>query len=588
MILSIESDLASFKTVELSRGLNVVLSDKAPGSNDRKTRNSAGKSSLIELTHFLLGSSATGALPLHKALVDYTFFGTFLLKGRTVQVSRSGSDHGKIYFTDARDAKAFDLPAKTGKGGATYVLNDDWKEFLGHAMFGMPFPTAGTDYAKSYSPSFRKLLAYFMRRKGGFARAESTSERQGTWDPQVHISYLLGLDWRVPWELEQIRQSERQLAELKKAAKGQTVGAIIGTVAELRPKIVRAEAVVEALRKNVAEFRVVDAYRAWSDQAAALMRDMQALEREAVLLKQSLDHVEQALANEQAPQADDVERLYQSVGLELPGTAVRRFEEVREFHLSVVANRRLRLEREASDLRERITAGENSVRELDEKRSAILRNLAGGGAFEDLTALQSQLSTADAELGAFRERFKAAEMLEGKVTELKIDRANLTRRLQEDHQARQAKLDKAILEVGRIIEALYDDRTGELVVKATDNGPVFEIQIEGDRGGGISQMEIFCLDAAMFRTSNAEHGGPKVLVHDSHLFDGVDERQVAQALNIGRVAADELDGQYIVTMNSDVFDRLPLPPEIDRKAVVNSTRLSDDGETGGLFGFRFD
>jgi hypothetical protein len=41
-------------------------------------------------------------------------------------------------------------------------------------------------------------------------------------------------------------------------------------------------------------------------------------------------------------------------------------------------------------------------------------------------------------------------------------------------------------------------------------------------------------------------------------------------------------------MNSDVFDRLPLPPEIDRKAVVNSTRLSDDGKTGGLFGFRFD
>ena len=45
--------------------------------------------------------------------------------------------------------------------------------------------------------------------------------------------------------------------------------------------------------------------------------------------------------------------------------------------------------------------------------------------------------------------------------------------------------------------------------------------------------------------------------------------------------------QYIVTMNSDIFDRLPLDKSIDRKAVVLDTRLSDETEDGGLFGFRF-
>ena len=46
--------------------------------------------------------------------------------------------------------------------------------------------------------------------------------------------------------------------------------------------------------------------------------------------------------------------------------------------------------------------------------------------------------------------------------------------------------------------------------------------------------------------------------------------------------------QYIVTMNSDIFDRLPLSETIDRDDVVLETRLSDDTESGGLFGFRFD
>ena len=78
------------------------------------------------------------------------------------------------------------------------------------------------------------------------------------------------------------------------------------------------------------------------------------------------------------------------------------------------------------------------------------------------------------------------------------------------------------------------------------------------------------------------------MIHDSHLFDGVDERQIARALMLGAKATAGKPLQYIVTMNSDIFDRLPLPEEIDRIKLVLSTRLSDETETGGLFGFRFE
>jgi len=179
-------------------------------------------------------------------------------------------------------------------------------------------------------------------------------------------------------------------------------------------------------------------------------------------------------------------------------------------------------------------------------------------------------------------------MLEGQKTQLDIDRANIRRRLQEDHRARKSKLDQAILLIGRAISELYEDRTGDFVVDATDSGPEFRITIQGDRGGGISQIEIFCFDLALFSITTKENRGPGFLVHDSHLFDGVDERQVAHALRLGASTATEIGGQYIVTMNSDIFDRLPFSPEIDRSKIVLPTRLSDRGEAGGLFGFRFD
>jgi uncharacterized protein YydD (DUF2326 family) len=85
-----------------------------------------------------------------------------------------------------------------------------------------------------------------------------------------------------------------------------------------------------------------------------------------------------------------------------------------------------------------------------------------------------------------------------------------------------------------------------------------------------------------------KHGrSPGFLVHDSHLFDGVDERQKGKALALGRQLAQEHGFQYVVTMNSDDVPR-QMPNGIDIAADILPTRLTDATEDGGLFGFRFD
>ena len=46
-------------------------------------------------------------------------------------------------------------------------------------------------------------------------------------------------------------------------------------------------------------------------------------------------------------------------------------------------------------------------------------------------------------------------------------------------------------------------------------------------------MQIFCFDMMLMKLC-AERGiGPGFLIHDSHLFDGVNERQVAKDIQIG-------------------------------------------------------
>ena len=104
--------------------------------------------------------------------------------------------------------------------------------------------------------------------------------------------------------------------------------------------------------------------------------------------------------------------------------------------------------------------------------------------------------------------------------------------------------------------------------------------MRADRSKGISNIEIFAFDMMLIMVCARRDISPGFLIHDSHLFDGVDKRQVKKALQVGADLAEEYGFQYIVTMNSDVE-----PEGFDKYRI--DTQLSDT-EHGGLFGFRFD
>ena len=591
MIVSIASSLDSFKQVHFRQGLNVLLSDTHPGATEKQTRNSAGKTSLIEIVHFLLGADCkTDSLFKCPELVEHSFVGHFSFGGHSISVERSGCSPARIYLLKGFDGRR-NLPIKTEKESKRqYLSNEHWKVFLGHLLFGLPEDLAASVFGGSYTPTFRSMISYFARRQlsGGFISPERQAERQQRWDWQENLSYLFELDWRIPYEFQKIRLREKALEELRKAAKGGAFGEIIGTVAELRPAVAVAEKEAEERKFQLREFRVHESYDELSAKAASAKSKMQALARENVTLRETLNHLEKALEQEIAPNSRELEKVYEAANVELPDVTLKRLNEVRAFYESVVENRRLHLNQEIASLRDKLQKNLAVSEQSDEERINILKILESHGALEDFIALQQELGELEAIAAALRERFKAADILEGEKTQLEIDRSNLHRRLQQDFQERRSLLEDVILAVSDLIAGLYDDRSGRFEIAATDRGPEFKISIEGDRGGGISNMEIFCLDMALMKLGAKNGLSPGFLIHDSHLFDGVDERQISRALELGLKESEKPNQQYIVTMNSDIFDRLPLSSAVERSDVVLATRLSDKTDTGGLFGFRFE
>ena len=585
MIRRIASDLESFKTLSFGPGLNILLADKSEGATDRQSRNGAGKTSFVELVHFLCGSNANQkSIFRSDSLIDATFNITIQIDAKEYVVERCGRKPSSI--TIAGPGITLPIPPKSLPNVGIYELsNEHWRHTLGHYWFGLNTPPRQDE---KYFPTFRSLFSYFVRRQGSGAFQAPTqhSTMQQIWDQQVAMSYLLNLDWRVSSEIQILRDKEKVVKALGRAARTGDLGPHFERAADLRTRLAVSSRRTEHLRTELKAFKVVPEYEKLETEANEITGKVNALGEENFVDRRIVSELQASLEEETAPDNTDLTALYKEAGIVLPELVNRRFEEVALFHQTIIANRRSHLMGEITSAKLRVQARERQKSELDIRRGQIMSILHSGGALEQYSAMREELGRAEADVQTLRQRLETAETLESSKAELEIERNQLIRALRNDIHERSTLVDEAILKFEELSEALYE-RAGSLTVDAGSAGPRFEVKIESQRSKGITNMQIFCFDLMLMELCNQKDRAPGFLIHDSHLFDGVDERQVANALQLGAHRAEANNFQYIVTMNSDALPSDGFRLGFDIRKYIVGTRLTDATETGGLFGIRF-
>ncbi len=589
MILCIGSSLTTFKSIRFQRGLNIVLAERTASSTERQTRNSAGKSSVVEIIQFLLGSDAPKDSPFRTPeLTHHRFWIVLRLSGRLIRVTRIGATPSRIYLNQ-HSARRLGIPTQSDEDSSdTFASLDDWRTFLGTVWFGLPWSREGTAFDVKRAPTFRMLIGYFARRSRdvGFAHFARYSERQSEADAKVALSYLLGLDWTIPHKMRADADRHRKLLELRKVISEGELGDVVSTSAAIRPELARAEVKANEIEAQLGRFRVHDQYLQLTEEAARLQDETADMTLSLAKVRNTIAYLTRTADEETPPGYASIETIYAAIGIELPEIARRKFEDVAAFQASVVENRRAFLNEQIADARREEADLEDGMANASERRDVILAELRGKGAFDDFVQLQGEMMEARARRDMWQEKLKAALALEISTTERKRQSAEDELRLQRDYEVHEDNIRRATRLVDQAIRNLYDDRHGNLVISPTKNGPLFSLAISGSGNqGGIDQMKIFCFDIMLFQILGEHFGGPRFLIHDSHLFDGVDPRQTRSALLLGKKVADMLKSQYIVLLNSDNFDKLSGHYDID--SAVNSLRLTDT-EDGGLFGIRFD
>lgn len=588
MMHLVTSDLSTFKSLALKPGLNVLLADKSAGATDRQTRNGAGKTSLIELIHFVLGADADkSSIFRSAALADWTFELSIDVGATRVTAGRRGAKPSLIRIDG--DPSTWPVkPALDDVSGSLEFENEDWKTVLGHVWFGLPARRENEDRAR-FEPTFRSLLPYFIRRQsaGGFLDPTRNAEKQPPWNQQVSISYLLGLDWTISQRLQELRSQERMTSELRKAAKGGDLGRLFEKAADLRTKLAVAEARAARLQEQVKSFRVVPEYTSLEREASQLTQQLGSIADDNTVDLELILELRLAFDAEAEPALNDLEALYREAGVVLPDVVTRRYAEVETFHRTIVANRRSHLTGEIDAAQARIAQRDVQKHRCDQRRAEIMAILNAGGALESYNRLAEEAARVEAEIRTLKLRLEAAETLESTKADLNLKRAQIAKALKDDIHDRAEIIREAILTFESLSEDLYE-KAGSLTISDSSNGPVFEVNIDAKRSKGINNMQIFCFDMMLAVLGKKRGRSPGFLVHDSHLFDGVDERQTARALQLGAQRAKEHGFQYLVTMNSDAMPKEGFDEGFRVEDFILPVRLTDATETGGLFGLRFE
>lgn len=582
MIKAVRCDQKPFKTITFGKGFNVILAQRTEESTEKDSRNGTGKTSLIEIIHFCLGSRIKPKNTLRaKELENFTFILDLTLRGKEYTIYRNTSS--RSYIEIEGDFSDWPIqPLYDDKKNVYTMKAKDWKLLLGYLMFDLPITTN-----KKYKPTFRSLISYFIRRgMKAFQNPFKHFPQQREWDVQVNNAYLLGLNWEYAAEFQILKDKRKTLNSLKKAAQQGLLTGFIGSLGELEAERVRLEEKINESEKQLSNFKIHPQYYDIEKEVNRLTQEIHKIINEYTFNKQILHEYEESIAKEEDVPIEKVEQIYREAGLTFSDKTRETLSNVVEFHKKVIENRKNYLQSEITRLSSKIKEQKSNIESLSNKRSRSFAILKTHGALKEYFKLQNRINSLKKKLDEIKNRIQNLKEFEKGKSRLDIEKQSLLQKTRRDFEERKAQRDTAVRLFNNNSQRLYSE-PGILSIDITENGYKFDVDIKRARSQGIGYMKVFCYDLMLIQLRAHLQDMPGFLIHDSTLYDGVDERQIAASMELAAQEAGKKEFQYICAINSDCVPygdfSSNFRDEFNNHIIMELT----DKEDGCLFGIRF-
>lgn len=564
---------SSFRIVEFNEtGLSfIVAKQKNPeNKNNDKTYNGVGKSLLINIIHFCLGSkkekytSFCNKLPSWELCLDFSVGGADYTAKRTT-----------------------DNPSKITLNGEELTLTN-FNSKLKSMCFNIPDDIS--------SLSFRSLLPFFIRpSKKAYIDFNGASGNYNQYQTRLYNSFLLGLDVFLAQKKYEIKKEQDRIKILEGNFKNDELLKDFFTGnKDVSLTIVDLEEQIYRLNRNLADFKVAEDYSDIQKEADMIESELFALNNSIILIENNIGSVNKSLNIQTKTTKSDIEKVYEEASVHFSENLRKTLSDLETFYENLITSRKKRLLEQKNKFESEIKVKSVIAKKLKNELDRLIKYLG------DHQALDVFLSISD-KTASMKTKLESLEKYQALQAEYKEKLRNAEKIQLEQSEITEnyiAEIESDINELRDYFRSLakrfYPTAVAGLSVNNNEGDNLLryniDAKIESDNSDGINNVKIFCYDMTLL--FKGQNHNIDFIFHDSRLFDGIDERQKTELFKIVYEEFANSRKQYIATVNQNQLNEIKdyMEPELFQKIINDNTvlTLTDDDESEKLLGITVD
>lgn len=568
MIHELYANKSSFKKIQFNKGINIILAEG--DDNTENSRNGLGKTTLVHIIHFCLGGTPNKKYLPEDTFNDWEFTISIDISNEKIYAKRSFNEKS-IIIVEGNFSKFPLKPTYSEEKEIYFYTLNEWKEVLGNSLLGLK-----NEKEFRFKPTFRKVISYFIRRDEDIKKSPfKTSSTHKNIDVIDCTSFCVGLDWKLMSKYKEYGDEIKRLNENFSNLKS-----IHGSKGQLVPEMNRLKKDLTKIKEDLDNYKVHESYRQIEKSADILSKEIQELVEKTIFLNKKIDIYEESIKEENIDDIN-VEEIYNEINFYFPENVKKTLRESKEFHKNIIFNRTNFLKTEIQSIKNDLSLINQEIEIKSDKKAGYMDILNNFGALNEYNNMQKYYTEQKSEYELIVNIIKQFDEITNKKNKLKVKLLELESRFQINY-------DENINHLNSLIDIFSDnssylyDVPGDLIIECSEKGFEYNVDIPRINSTGKTKMIVLCYDL-MLLENFVGYNYIDFLIHDSNIFDGVDSRQYASALNLIHEKTTKFDMQYICMLNSDsIPDNLNF--NIEDHVVLE---LNDNSIEGTLLGFEF-
>jgi uncharacterized protein YydD (DUF2326 family) len=565
-LISLEANKPSFNKVCFNpTGLTLIIG-KSTSTDKSNTYNGVGKSLLLQIVNFCLGSNKIPAFEQH--LSDWEFTLSFKIRDKPYRAVRSALTQNKIYLNDKEYGQA--------------AFNSEMEKMLVNIPKDSPYLT------------FRTVLSRFYRTGRGSYISGLTTAKEQPFSSLVNNAFLLELDLDYVYQKRNTRKRYQELENFEKSFKKDPVIKEYYTGdLDVEFEISRLTQDIKKLEADIKNYNVAENYAAIQSEANSMAENLSQISNRLYYLSTSIKNIRHSMSLYEDMDLEKVFSLYGEITHLFKEGAVKSLENVTSFHKSIHSKRSERLAKELKKLSAAHADEEKSQNSLQKAFNEKMKLLAKSRALDFFAAINAQLTELKNKQSKLLDYKNISAHSKKEMALALNDLSSQEVTTLEYLDAYKAQERPVYNGFSELANEFYPEVPAGISIQNNEgnNQERFKIsaKIQNDASDGINEVKIFCYDLNNLINSSVHRF--QSIFHDSRLFSDIDPRQRAILFQQAHALTQASNCQYIASINEDQLLTLKEVLSIDEYNEIAETielELKDDSPESKLLGVQID